>query len=313
MRSGQLVVVVALLVVLALLGQGCALPREVEAEVRADLVGYTEGIVFDGAGAGFVSTQNHEAVWVVRGDEAPEVWYRTEHPNGHKVLGDGTHLIAARGGVQRVDAQGRMLGALGEGIATPNDLALDGDGGVYVTMPAEPEKERKAGRSGVYYIDAKGATRRVAEGFDYPNGVVVRADGRVLLVNDSSGREVIAFAITAPGVLGAKRVFATLADAKPVPDGMTLDGEGRLYVAEYGTGCVSVFDAEGRLHRRYATGLKHASNVSFGGVAFGGAGLGDLYVTGSPVVQSERGQLVVLKLGAKGRSGSAVPAAIGGR
>jgi len=76
---------------------------------------------------------------------------------------------------------------------------------------------------------------------------------------------------------------------------------------------VSVFDAEGRLHRRYATGLKHASNVSFGGVAFGGAGLGDLYVTGSPVVQSERGQLVVLKLGAKGRSGSAVPAAIGGR
>jgi len=300
-------VVAILLVALVVLGQGCSLPRQAEPEVRADLVGYTEGIVFDASGAGFVSTLNHEAVWVIRGDAAPEVWYRTRQPNGHKVLADGTHLVAAQGGVQRVDAGGRLLGALGEGIATPNDLALDGDGGVYVTMPAETFEEQTAGRSGVYYIDANGATRRVAEGFEYPNGVVVRADGKMLLVNDSSGREVFAFAITAPGVLGAKRVFATLPDPKPIPDGMTLDAAGRLYVAEYGTGCVSVFDAAGRLHRRYPTGLKHASNV-----AFGGKGLSDLYVTGSPIVQSERGQLVVLKLGAQGRSGSAVPKAIGG-
>ena len=89
---------------------------------------------------------------------------------------------------------------------------------------------------------------------------------------------------------------------------MTFDQDGRLYVADYGTGFVTVFDGTGRLLGRYSTGMQHPSNVAFGGVA-----LQDLYVTGAPVNEGGAGQLVVLPLGVRGRSSVALPASIGRR
>src|SRR6185369_5704642 len=60
-------------------------------------------------------------------------------------------------------------------------------------------------------------------------------------------------------------------------DGMALDRDGRLYIAHNGVGLIEVLDPSGRRLARYAAGNRLASNV-----AFGGPGLGDLYVTGSP-------------------------------
>ena len=78
---------------------------------------------------------------------------------------------------------------------------------------------------------------------------------------------------------------------------MTFDQDGRLYVADYGTGFVAVFDSAGRLLRRYSTGLRHPSNVAFGGRDFG-----ELYVTGAPIDENGAGQLVVLSLGVRRRA-----------
>jgi sugar lactone lactonase YvrE len=86
---------------------------------------------------------------------------------------------------------------------------------------------------------------------------------------------------------------------------MTFDQDGRLYVADYGTGFVVAFDSDGRLLRRYSTGLRHPSNV-----AFGGRDLGELYVSGAPVDENGAGQLVALPLGVRGRSSRATPLSI---
>ena len=99
-------------------------------------------------------------------------------------------------------------------------------------------------------------------------------------------------------------MIASLADsAGGSLDGMTLDTEGRLYVAHNGLGRIEVLDSAGSLLAHYPAGNLLASNV-----AFGGAELEDLYVTGSPGKKSGPGALYRLRLDVRGRSSMAVPA-----
>jgi sugar lactone lactonase YvrE len=65
-----------------------------------------------------------------------------------------------------------------------------------------------------------------------------------------------------------------------------------------------VSDSAGRPQGAYAAGNLLASNV-----AFGAPNLGDLYVTGSPGEKMGPGAVFRLRLGVRGRSSMAVPAA----
>lgn len=311
-RGGRAWALLAALTLSGVLGgilSGCA-RRPIEPQMVASFAGYTEGIVFDRAGDGYVSVLNHKSVWRVKEGEAPAVWYGAAEPNGHKVLADGTHLIAARGGVHHVDAMGKLIAVLAPELTTPNDLALDGDGGVYVTVPAESAEVREARGSGVYYVNAQREVRQVAGDLCYPNGIVVRADGKSLLVDDSCDGRIYEFVIEAPGVVTQRRMWAQVhvkeGEGRSVPDGMTQDRDGRVYMADYGRGVVVFFDAGGEFVREYATGLKHASNV-----AFGGEDLSDLYVTGSVGDQKDSGRLMVLPLNTRGRRFGELPRSIG--
>lgn len=268
---------------------GCS-QSQVQPRVAANLPSYSEGIVFDAEGNAFASVMS-ESVYVIQRFGSPAPWYQTVKPNGHKILPDGTHLVAATGGVHHVDPDGNLIEVLAPQLETPNDLALDGDGGVYITVPAASEQDRKANRSGVYYLDPTRTLHKIADDLCYPNGVVVRPDGKALLVSDSCNRRIYEFQITSPGVLTNRRLFAEISDPRSVPDGMTLDKAGRLYMADYGTGVIRVFGQSGEVIREYSTGLKHASNVAFGGKIFT-----DLYVTGSSNDEIDSGRLVVLPL-----------------
>lgn len=294
---------------LAAVVQACGLPAadRVLPDTIANLDGYSEGIVFDEAGNAYVSLQHRGAVLRIPPDGPPEHWLTLDNPNGHRILPDGSHLIAARGGVFHVAPDGRVLDTVHVGIPgspelLPNDIALDGHGGFYVSAPADHAEDRAAG-SRIFYVDATRQAREAAGGLAYPNGIVVRADGRVLLVNDGGSNAVYRFDVTAPGDLRNPARFASLPDSgMAYPDGMTLDAAGRLYVAHYGVGRVEVLDQAGRLLRRYPAGHLLASNV-----AFGGPGLGDLYVTGAPSDEQGVGVLSRLPLGVRGRSSGALP------
>jgi len=297
-------------VTLLLLAQtACGLPsaEHVVPEKVADLDGYSEGIVFDTAGVAYVSLEHRRVVVRIAPGRSPEPWLDIDGPNGHRILPDGSHLIAARGGVFHVAADGRKLDSVvvrstGGPELLPNDLALDGHDGFYVTAPADREEDRAAG-SRIFYVDSARQVREVASGFVYPNGIVVRPDGRALLVDDGGTNAVYRFDIVGPGDLRNQTLFASLPDSgRAYPDGMTLDAAGRLYVAHYGVGLVEVLAPDGRLLRRYPAGNQLASNV-----AFGGPGLGDLFVTGAPEDEQGAGILTRLATGVRGRKGSALP------
>jgi gluconolactonase len=273
----------------------------------ADFPAYSEGVVIDQRGAVFVSIRNPHSVLRLGPDSAPAPWLQLHIPNGHKILPDGTHWVAGDGTLVHVAPDGRVLDSItsdgvGRPLRRPNDLALDGDGGFYFSDPG-PGIDRKSQSGRVFYMNRQQRIHQVADSLCYPNGLVVRADGKVLFLSDSCDNRVYRYQITAPGALGARQVFAILPDSSKCDlDGMTLDAAGRLFIAHNGCGRIEVLSAEGRLLRRYAAGNRLASNV-----AFGGPELGHLYVTGSPVEKSGAGALFRLELGILGRSSRALP------
>jgi gluconolactonase len=291
------------------------LPAEGDVELVkvAEFSGYTEGIAFDAAGTAYVSAgrnpEDPHAVYRVAPGQPPAKWLELRIPNGHKVFPDGSHVIAGEASIVRVAADGTVLDSLtvdrhGNAFRRPNDIALDGQSGFYFTDPGVYEAESRRGR--LLYVDSAWVARIAADGFCYPNGLVVRADGRALYLDDSCNGRVYRIPIVSPGFLGDPVVIATLSGAGGALDGMTLDEDGRIYIANNGPGRIEVLDSTGRLVARYPAGNRLASNVAFGGPASG-----DLYITGAPGRKSGPGALYRLALPVRGRSSMARPASPG--
>ncbi|MBV9927894.1 MAG: SMP-30/gluconolactonase/LRE family protein [Acidobacteria bacterium] len=290
--------------VLSLSAAAGSLPPEnrVTAVKVAEVPGYTEGAVVGPDGSVYVSDVYNGTIYRVGADGEAKVWARTPAPNGHKILPDGTHLVCdgKEHAVLRLDAEGRVIGKAaseyeGRPLRAPNDLTLDPRGGFYFTDPGGSSIEKPIGT--VYYVDAQGKVRLVADGLAFPNGLVLRPDGKTLLVGESKRNRILSYTIVAPGKAGRMRVLAELptkgeGQIANEPDGMALDREGNLYVAHYGMRQVQVVSPAGRIVRRYGAGNLTTSNV-----AFGGPRRDQLYVTGALAEETtSRGGLFRLDL-----------------
>jgi gluconolactonase len=261
-----------------------------ESEVKTvkvvEVAGYTEGVVVDRDGAVFISDVYNGTIYRIGSDGKAENWAMTGAPNGHKILPDGTHLVCdgKERAVLRLDSAGKIMEKAsseseGKPLRAPNDLTLDPRGGFYFTDPGGSNAKNPIGT--VHYVDASGRTHLVAGGLAFPNGIALRPDGRTLLVGESNHNRILSYDLVAPGKAGRRRVFANLPlktgeQIANEPDGICLDAAGNLYVAHYGMRQVQVLSPAGKLLRRYAAGNLTTSNV-----AFGGARMDQLYVTGA--------------------------------
>jgi gluconolactonase len=145
----------------------------------------------------------------------------------------------------------------GKPFSRPNDVIAAKNGGIYFTEPgltvqqAEELVKRQGGKPlgprlppAVYYIPPGKAALRIEDKMIRPNGIQLSRDEKTLYVSDSNGINVIAWDIEADGLVRNRRNFATLegrskrdnglGGIKTFADGMTIDNEGRLYVATGG-------------------------------------------------------------------------------
>jgi sugar lactone lactonase YvrE len=100
-------------------------------------------------------------------------------------------------------------------------------------------------------------------------------DGRILYEADSERRVVYAYDLDlAGGAISNRRPFVIFAEDDGVPDGMTVDRDGHLWVAHWGGSRVSRFRPDGTLDRAIAIPAPHVTSCTFGG-----PGLTTLYVT----------------------------------
>jgi gluconolactonase len=246
---------VSVLGCLSLLGWMCA-ARAAGVEVLAQGRGYTEGTIFVGDILYFVDFSSSDVLRIVA-NRVESVWHQKGcGPSGLLQVPQGL-LVACYGGntVVLVSLDGKVLrtirsDAAGHLFNGPNDLAADAKGGVYFSVSGSGKEFGK-----IYFLAASGQVRVVAGNINYANGLVVSADGKLLYVAESSANRLLEFAIAADGSLGPQRVFVKLADILKAgrtytPDGVRIDGRGRLFVGLYDGGGFAVINSDGMLMRQ---------------------------------------------------------------
>ena len=129
----------------------------------------------------------------------------------------------------------------------------------------------------LYRYDADGRCTQHESGFAVTNGPTWSADGRSdLFFNDTVKGRVHAYDFDEEGgTLSNKRTWLRLARGDGVPDGMTTDAAGRIWIAHWGGACVSCHDP--LTARELCRVELPTSNVT--NCTFGGADLRTLFIT----------------------------------
>jgi sugar lactone lactonase YvrE len=140
--------------------------------------------------------------------------------------------------------------------------------------------------SGAFYAyGADGRCVRHEVAFAVTNGPAWSLDGRTMFINDTVNGNVFAWDFdAASGALSNRRLWLHFAAGDGLPDGMTLDAQGRLWIAHWGGRCVTAHDvANARELQRIALPVSQVTNV-----AFGGADLRTLFISSARVGLSEQ-------------------------
>lgn len=110
---------------------------------------------------------------------------------------------------------------------------------------------------------------RIDSGFICSNGLDWSLDDRLLYFADSGTRTIFSYDFDpATGVLGARRVFATLSGGDGTPDGLVLDQEGYLWCACWDGWQILRFAPDGRIDRRIAMPVQRPTSLAFGGADY---------------------------------------------
>ncbi len=187
-------------------------------------------------------------------------------PAGLGWLPDGRLLVVSRKPrtVLRLEPDGRLVehGDLNP-LATfhGNDMVVDGAGRAFVgnfgfDLDGFVEERGRAAlveppgppTSSLIRVDPDGSVHRAAGELRFPNGTVITADGRTLIVAETLGGRLTAFDVGDDGSLSGRREWAALPWC--APDGICLDAEGRVWVANAITSeCLLVTEGGGIVSR----------------------------------------------------------------
>lgn len=147
-------------------------------------------------------------------------------PAGLGFRPDGTLLIVSTEGRVVLGYDGDVVTQIADlsAIAPANlgDMVVDGHGRAYIGSQA-----REGGI--IARLDLDDSLTVVAEGLDFPNGMVITPDGGTLIVAESIGRRLTAYDVDADGGLSGRRVFADGLDGPP--DGIALDEAGGVWTS----------------------------------------------------------------------------------
>jgi sugar lactone lactonase YvrE len=176
-------------------------------------------------------------------------------PSGLGWLPDGRLLVVSMVDRRLLRLEGDQLVDLSN-IATwhCNDMVVDGNGNAYVgnfgfdIAVEEPVPVK----STMAIVTSDGRVEPAAEGLLFPNGTVITSDAQTLVVAETYGARLTAFDIQPDGSLTNRRIFADL--SPNIPDGICLDSEGAIWVADpLGGECFRVLEG-GKVTDRISTG-----------------------------------------------------------
>jgi sugar lactone lactonase YvrE len=124
-------------------------------------------------------------------------------------------------------------------------------------------------------LSADWSREQVLDGLTLPNGLAWSPDGRVFYLVDTIAGEVNAFDVV-PGTPAPanRRLLARFPQRTGMPDGMTIDAQGCLWIAMWGGDRLVRLSPEGSVLLEVEMPVRQPSSC-----AFGGPDLDVLYVT----------------------------------
>lgn len=213
-----------------------------------------------------------------------ETWEIGKHIGCAVPTRDGRVLLTLQDGIYLYDLEKRTLlevSDLEREISNNrlNDGKADSRGRLWfgsMSMTAnQPERELEVTGS-FYKLEPDGRIEKLFGGVGISNGLIWNADETVLYYVDSTTQCVFAFDFDREaGSISNCRTVARVAPDQGVPDGMTIDEEGKLWVAHFGGWKVSRIDPEtGETLAEIPLPCAQVSCCCFGGEA-----LDELYIT----------------------------------
>ncbi len=186
----------------------------------------------------------------------------------------GLVLAADEGFLHAAPGGGRLelLAAIGDPGVVMNDGACDPSGRFWAGTK-DPQGIRPLGS--LYRLDADLSLHRVLTGVTISNGLGWSPDGRTMYHIDSATYGVDAFdADPETGAVSGRRRLVQLPRPWGLPDGMTVDEEGFLWVAFWTGSALRRLAPDGRCTLTVELPVSRVTSC-----AFGGDDLADLYVT----------------------------------
>ena len=222
-----------------------------ELTVVVDGMTFTEGPRWHDRRLYFSDFYTHRVLAVVPGGEPEEVATVPQQPSGLGWLPDGRMLVVSMRDrkILRQEASGELvehadLGAIAtwhvnDMVVAPTGTAYAGNFG-FDLMAGAPLRAAPLAR-----VDPDGTVSVASEPLLFPNGSAITPDGSTLIVSESFGNRMSAFDIDPDGALGPRRDWASMAPPPAsddlaaivggivfTPDGMCLDAEGAVWVAD---------------------------------------------------------------------------------
>lgn len=155
------------------------------------------------------------------------------------------------------------LGDLAQGPL--NDMVVDGRGRAYVGDVGFDMARGETPRPGrVILFTAAAGARVVADDVMFPNGCAVSQDGARYVVAETFANRVTEFAVAADATLTDRRVLAELDGP---PDGLCLDADGGVWVAQPLSGRYLHLDRTGEVDRELPSQAPFAVTCVLGGPA----------------------------------------------
>ncbi|MFH2133504.1 MAG: SMP-30/gluconolactonase/LRE family protein [bacterium] len=123
-----------------------------------------------------------------------------------------------------------------------NDMVVDRQGRAYIGNFGSPINEPPFKTAAIILVKPDGTVQTVADEMVFPNGSVITADGKTLIIGETYAARLTAFEIEADGSLSGRRVWAQFDDLgivtdrkqlmqRVLPDGICLDAEGAIWIA----------------------------------------------------------------------------------
>lgn len=177
----------------------------------------------------------------------------------------GHYLLAVDRGLTIFDPTSSTTGAslrLTGHETRCNDGAVDVAGRFWIGSMAH---DHGPGRASLWCV-SEGRAREVVSGVGMSNGIDWSPDHRRMYWTDTLTRRIDVFDFDADaGSATDRRPFVEVVDTDGYPDGLTVDDEGRIWVAIWDGGAVRCYDTDGSLLHHLEVPARRPTACTFGG------------------------------------------------